>query len=109
MSGTLYSVIYIATLSIAFIAVLVAIYHFMGVLRGIRKERKALANFLAPLIMVIPGMLTKEGDRHRIRFVISLIVFFLAFFSIYLMVEKYGKPPYMKANSSDLTSQLRAP
>jgi len=95
MSGTLYSVVYIATFLVAFVSVGAAVYQGARLIGEVRKERRMVANLIAPLILIVPGILTDKGNVHRVRFVIFLLVAGAAVFSLYQMELNYGKRPYI--------------
>ena len=56
----------------AMASVVSMLYFFVVMNAGIRPERKMLALFLGPLLLVAPGFLTEEGERARTRLLISI-------------------------------------
>ncbi len=47
-----------------------AIYHMFHIVTNVSGRH---ANFLGPLVLIVPGQLTPEGERHRKPLGISLV------------------------------------
>lgn len=95
MPEIFYSTVYICVFLFAFASLAVALYHGARTIGGIREDRGMLANFVAPLVLVLPGMLTDEGKHHRKRFAAFMIAAGVATMCLYFMELAFGKPPYM--------------
>ena len=63
----------------AMASVVSMLYFFVVMHAGIRPERTVLAQFLGPLLLVAPGLLTEEGERARTRLLISIALFVVLF------------------------------
>ena len=96
MSGNLYSIVYITSFVILLVLFVGALYQFARTLGGVREDRKKIANFIAPFIFVLPGILTKKGNHHRIKFFIFALLATAIAFGLFQMESMYGKPPYME-------------
>jgi hypothetical protein len=62
--------VYIAILLIGMVSIFMSIYHLSRTLNNIRPQRRMLANFIAPFVLIIPGMFSNEGNKHRFWFAI---------------------------------------
>lgn len=96
MSAAFYSVVYIVLFILALASIAAGLYTGAKSLGGIKAERKMLASFIAPLVLVVPGMRTEEGKKYRRRFFVFLLIAGVAVLGLNLMESAYGKPPYME-------------
>ncbi|MGJ4993802.1 hypothetical protein ACQR0Z_05255 [Bradyrhizobium sp. HKCCYLS3077] len=70
----------------ALVAVVVAIYSFFAMLQNERPDNSIwLTSLLGPLILFIPGLWTAEGNRARVRLIMSLLVFGACFLVLMLL------------------------
>jgi hypothetical protein len=63
----------------AIASILCALYYFFFILGSIRPERRMHARLLGPFILVVPGILSEEGERARNKFLISVILYIFLF------------------------------
>ena len=109
MTGHLYSAIYILTFCIGFVSVFMVIVNAVGLAFQVRPERETLSHFVAPLLPLLPRMLTDAGARCRRRFWLYLVLAACCFGTLIAMERAYGKPPYMDELNAQSNSALRLP
>jgi len=59
---------------VALICFFTAMYHFGNMIAGIKSNKKVSANFIAPLLPFLSSYFDKEGNYHRIWFIITLLL-----------------------------------
>ena len=72
----------------AMASVLCAIYYAVFMYACIKPERKALARFMGPLIFVAPGILTEDGEKARIKFLIATVLYILLFGALMIITHQ---------------------
>jgi len=53
---------------------LLAMWNFYRALQGIRSDKRFVANFIGPLVFVLPGFFDREAVGYRNKFVAYLAV-----------------------------------
>jgi len=53
---------------------LLAMWNFYWALQGIRSDKRFVANFIGPLVFVLPGYFDREAVGYRNKFVAYLVV-----------------------------------
>ena len=96
MTGTTYSVTYIAIFLTAFISMGYAIYNFVKMLSEVKPEKRTVSNFLAPIILFIPGIFTEKGIKNKYKVIAFLAIVAVSVFLLVYLEGVYGKPPYMQ-------------
>jgi len=71
------------------------IVFFVKMLSEVRKDKKILVHFIAPLLLIAPGLLTERGKKYRIIFYAHMILVSCCIFVLVYLQITYGKPPYM--------------
>ena len=61
--------------ALACTAMLAAVYYLGGALSNIRPDKRRLAPFLAPIVILLPRMFTDIGNSYRKRLLLALMVF----------------------------------
>jgi hypothetical protein len=70
-------------LMVIFTAILLSlIYYFFSMMAGIRQEKRAVAQFLGPLILFMPHLFNEEGNSARLRTAICLFLLAVCFGAI---------------------------
>ncbi|XUM23059.1 hypothetical protein ACRAVF_06460 [Bradyrhizobium oligotrophicum S58] len=70
----------------AFVSVLVVLYSIIVLLANERPDNSTWRrSLLGPLILFIPGLWTDEGNRARMRFIYSSLVFGACFLILILL------------------------
>lgn len=57
----------------------VILYSFYKCFAGVRSEHQKKLQYLGPLLLFMPGILTKSGARHLILLVVSIALFIISF------------------------------
>jgi hypothetical protein len=96
MTGHLYSVVYLMTLSIGIASVLMLMVNAIGMVCQVRPEREILSHFVAPLLPLLPRMFTERGARCRRRFWLYLVLAACCVGTLVVMERSSGEPPYME-------------
>ena len=96
MTGTTYSVTYIAIFLTAFVSMGFAIYNFVKMLSEVKPEKRTLSNLLAPVIFFIPGIFTEKGIKNKYKFIAFISIVAISVFLLVYLEGVYGKPPYMQ-------------
>jgi hypothetical protein len=109
MTGHLYSAIYILVLCVGCASVLMVIVNLMGLTFQVRPEREILSHFVAPLLPLLPRMLTERGERCRRRFWLYLVLGACCVGTLVVMERSYGKPPYMDQLNAQSNNTTHAP
>ena len=80
MSEVISIVFLLAGFSCAFIFTCKALFHMFHIVTNVSGR---FANFLGPLVLIVPGQLTPEGERHRKPFGLALVGVALGWFVLF--------------------------
>jgi hypothetical protein len=69
------------------VSILFALYYFFAMHAGVRPEKKYIVPFLWPFQLFIPQLWRESGNRARVRFLISVLLFCI-FFGAGMMLLK---------------------
>ncbi len=60
---------------LAFASMGMAGYHFLGMMNGIKPDKKIAVNLTAPFFLIVPAFFSERGNFHRLRFVLYMVLF----------------------------------
>jgi hypothetical protein len=82
--------LYLMALFAGIACVLSAMYNFLGIIGSIKPKYKRISRFMGPFTLIYPGILDKEGEKYKVRFIISVIGFSAFFLFLSLTLETDG-------------------
>ena len=75
-SGKFFGMLAVAgVFALACTAMLAAVYYLGSALANIKPDKRMLAHFLAPAVMLLPQIFTEIGNSYRKRCLLALLVF----------------------------------
>jgi hypothetical protein len=69
-------------------AALGAMYYFWATIGGIKEDKKWLLNWTAPFFLIFPLIWAADGRKARIRLLVSIVIFLLAFGILKFLINK---------------------
>ncbi len=70
-----------------FLSTLSMLYYFFSMLGGVKSDKKKFMQFLGPFMFFIPQLWDAEGNRARVRALLSALVFGICFGGLALIIK----------------------
>ena len=77
MSSTSAIIVYLALISLAMILAGMCVFHFIGMIKGIKGAHIKRANMVAPFVFLLPHFFDPAGKYHRAKLALYFVLLFI--------------------------------